>query len=142
MRKILVINPGSTSTKIAIFEDMNKVGEVNLKMDENFVRTHSTVMEQAEYRTELVRDFLKEHGSAVEDFDIIAARGDLLVEPIKAACGKVLHIEIIPGERELEALADAAIAALDGTREVMEYDVIPERFGSIDEFYKFVESQK
>jgi len=75
MKKILVINPGSTSTKLGIFEDTALVCEVNLKLDEEFARSHYMVMEQAEYRTELIENFMAENGYRIEDFDIIAARG-------------------------------------------------------------------
>ncbi len=78
MKKILVINPGSTSTKLAIYENMKLVNEVNLKLDEEFARAHYMVMEQAEHRTELILNFMKDNGYKVEDFDIIAARGGWL----------------------------------------------------------------
>lgn len=78
MKRILVINPGSTSTKIAVYEDLNCVAEESLKMDENFVRENSLPTQQLDVRTEQVREFMKKNNYTVDDFDIIMGRGGMV----------------------------------------------------------------
>lgn len=75
--KILAINPGSTSTKIAIFEDENAVwmGGAHLPAEDlaQFART----IDQYEYRKDFILRKLAEENIPLE-FDAVIARGGLL----------------------------------------------------------------
>ncbi|NPD91019.1 butyrate kinase [Xylanibacter muris] len=75
--KILTINPGSTSTKIAVFEDERMVwtGGAHHKTDE--LHRFATINDQYEYRRRFVLNQLENAGMAL-DFDAVIARGGLL----------------------------------------------------------------
>ncbi|OIO26659.1 butyrate kinase [Candidatus Micrarchaeota archaeon CG_4_10_14_0_2_um_filter_55_9] len=72
--RILVINPGSTSTKLAIFEGEKEVAGRELRHPPEELEEFAGISEQADFRTAAVLDFLKKIGS----LDYIVARGGLL----------------------------------------------------------------
>lgn len=78
MYKILVINPGSTSTKLAIFEDSQLVGEKTLRHSIEEIDAFSTVYEQKDFRKKIILDFLNSQSIKLEDFSAIIGRGGLL----------------------------------------------------------------
>ena len=78
MKRILVINPGSTSTKIAVYEDLECVAEESLKMDEEFVRQNSLPTQQLDVRTAQIEEFMAKNNYTVDDFDIILGRGGMI----------------------------------------------------------------
>jgi len=73
--KILVINPGSTSTKLAYFEDETCVVEKNLDIRPEQIRGFKEIFDQYPLRFKQVEDFTAELGMKLSDFDIVAARG-------------------------------------------------------------------
>ena len=75
--KIFVINPGSTSTKLALYEDEKPVwvGGAHHPLEDLAEFTH--VIEQLPYRKKFVRDMLEKAGIPVQ-FDAVIARGGLL----------------------------------------------------------------
>lgn len=78
MEKLLVINPGSTSTKIAVFEDDKKTLSETLRHEDSELAGFSWVMEQIDYRRELIERFLREKGVEPSTFTCIMARGGML----------------------------------------------------------------
>lgn len=79
--KILVINPGSTSTKIAVFEDKELIFELKLDhtKDPEFQKEFSkpgNVMDQYNYRFKCVAEALKEND--IIQLDAIVGRGGML----------------------------------------------------------------
>ena len=74
----LIINPGSTSTKLAIFKGTQKLVQNNLEHDADVLKQFDKIADQLEYRLEEVRKFLKEQGYGVNDFDAIVGRGGLV----------------------------------------------------------------
>lgn len=72
---ILVINPGSTSTKVAIFEDEKLLAQENLAHPTNELSKFSKIFDQLDYRKNIVEGFLKKHNLSIEKIDAIAARG-------------------------------------------------------------------
>ena len=85
---ILVINPGSTSTKLALFEGGNAVKEINIKHSLEEVDRSKPVNSQIEMRTEAVERFLEETGVALSTLDCIMARGGLL-KPLEGGVYRV-----------------------------------------------------
>ena len=75
--KIFVINPGSTSTKLALYEDDQPVwvGGAHHPLEDLAQYTH--IIEQLPYRKQFVRDMLAKVGIPVQ-FDAVIARGGLL----------------------------------------------------------------
>lgn len=75
MEKILVINPGSTSTKIAVFEDEKKVVNETLRHADADLERFSWVIDQVDYRKQLIADFLKEKNFDMRTLTCIMSRG-------------------------------------------------------------------
>lgn len=88
MKKILVINTGSTSTKVAIFHDDKKVLQSNLVMPEEELKHSMTAVDQLPFRSRLVAEWLSQNGYTVADLDMISARGGPL-PPIQGGAYQV-----------------------------------------------------
>ena len=58
--RIFVINPGSTSTKLAMFENEDKQFECDVFHDSTILRTFPTLNDQVDYRMEVIFQFLKD----------------------------------------------------------------------------------
>lgn len=76
--KILVINPGATSTKIAVFEDENEVMRVGIDHDAEEMAKYDRIVDQMPFRRDIILKTLEEKGYKLEDFDAICGRGGLL----------------------------------------------------------------
>lgn len=81
MYRILVINPGSSSTKVAVFEDEKKIAEKNIFHSVEELKKFKRSTDQEPLRRKAVEDFIDEVGYRIEDFSAIAARGGVL-EPV------------------------------------------------------------
>ena len=75
---ILVINPGSTSTKIALFAGLKCRFETELKHDPKVLATFDCIIGQCEYRREALVNFLRTHRISLESIDVFIGRGGLL----------------------------------------------------------------
>jgi butyrate kinase len=82
-RRILAINPGSTSTKIAVYEGEQErfVEEIQHSAEELLPFEGKRIVEQYEMRKDVVLEALADHGISVNDLDAVSGRGGLL-EPI------------------------------------------------------------
>ncbi len=74
----LVINPGSTSTKLAVFRDMEPVYQETLRHSSDELVSFGGVIDQFEYRRNLVLDALNKAGIKAADLDSVVGRGGLL----------------------------------------------------------------
>ena len=54
--KVFVINPGSTSTKLALFEDRKKVLQTTVKHDAEVLNSFPTCNDQLDYRMGFIRE--------------------------------------------------------------------------------------
>lgn len=77
MKKILVINPGSTSTKIAVFADEKEVLVNTIRHSLEDLAHYPRIIDQFEFRKELVLKTLEENNIPFQ-FDAIVGRGGLL----------------------------------------------------------------
>lgn len=77
---ILVINPGSTSTKMAVYEDEKPIVLRSISHSNADLAQFDDVIEQFDYRKQLVLDELEQVGVPLE-FDAVIGRGGL-VKPI------------------------------------------------------------
>lgn len=73
--KILVINPGSTSTKIAVFEDQTELYRKNIEHDSAYLAQFKSNQEQLEFRTEVVQDEVAAAGYDLSAFAAVCSRG-------------------------------------------------------------------
>lgn len=75
--KILAINPGSTSTKMAVFDDNMAVLSLTLRHSVEDLEPFPKVIDQFEFRKGLVLKALADNGIPFE-FDAVVGRGGLL----------------------------------------------------------------
>lgn len=75
--KIFVINPGSTSTKVALFDDEKTVWAAGAHHPAAELAAFHHAIEQYEYRRDFILRLLAEAGIPL-DFDAVIARGGLL----------------------------------------------------------------
>lgn len=73
--KILVINPGSTSTKISLFEDDRNLFTESLFHDAPELLKFPHVNDQTGFRKQVILDFLKEHDTDPSEIDVFVGRG-------------------------------------------------------------------
>jgi butyrate kinase len=75
--KILVINPGATSTKIAVYENNEQVLKVGIDHDAAEIAKYNHVVDQMPFRKAVIEKTIQENGYKVSDFDAIVGRGGL-----------------------------------------------------------------
>ena len=78
MYKILVINPGSTSTKFAIFEDDVQTHVYTIRHTTEEITKFKHVFDQFDYRYELIISLLKKEKINLTDFAAVIGRGGML----------------------------------------------------------------
>ncbi|RKX50003.1 MAG: butyrate kinase, partial [Thermotoga sp.] len=78
MFRILVINPGSTSTKLAIFEDEKCVVSKTLYHKTEELSRFERIVDQKDFRKKVIMAFLKEAGYSPRDFSAVVGRGGLV----------------------------------------------------------------
>lgn len=73
--KILVINPGSTSTKLSIYEDEKCLYEDSVFHDAPELLKYPHVNDQIDFRKQVVLDFLNKHNIKLNELAAIVGRG-------------------------------------------------------------------
>ena len=73
--KILVINPGSTSTKVSLFENEKLLFEESLFHDAPQLLQFAHVNQQVTFRYRVITEMLHEHGEAPSGIDVFVGRG-------------------------------------------------------------------
>lgn len=73
--KMLIINPGSTSTKVSYFEDEKNVYTESIFHDAPVLMQFPTTNDQMPMRKQVILDFLQSHGMAPADMDVFVGRG-------------------------------------------------------------------
>ncbi len=74
MKKIFTINCGSTSTKVAYFEDDKMIQKVSLDITLEQSKEMPKILDQLDFRTNQVKQFLEDNQLDPKEFDIIVAR--------------------------------------------------------------------
>lgn len=126
--RILVINPGSTSTKTALFLGADKVAESSTEHSIADLKSFEHLQEQLFFREAVIRRFLREEGWNPATLDAVVGRGGLLhpleggIYAIGAAmladlrCGRYgLHASNLgaPLAREFAVLSDCPAYIVD-----------------------------
>lgn len=88
MLKILVINPGSTSTKIAVFHDQKLVFEENIEHSPGELKPFKKIIDQYAFRKETILGVLNKHKIKLDELNAVAARGGLM-RPIPGGTYKI-----------------------------------------------------
>lgn len=86
--KVIIINFGSTSTKIAYCENNEFILRENISHPVEKIKECKTVNDQYGLRKEAIEEFLKEHNISLHDIDAIAARGGQ-TEPIEGGTWQI-----------------------------------------------------
>ncbi len=81
--KILAINPGSTSTKIAVYENENEVLVKAIDHDVNELKKYDKIQDQFDMRKEEVLKVLDDNDIDINTIDAVVGRGGLL-PPVKS----------------------------------------------------------
>jgi len=79
-RRVLAVNPGSTSTKVGVYEGEEERFTVELQHSAEELRPFEgkSITEQYAFRKAIITKMLAEHDLVVSDLDAVAARGGVL----------------------------------------------------------------
>lgn len=80
--KLLIINPGSTSTKIGVYEDEKAVLVETLRHQTEEIEKYASVTDQFGFRKEVILNVLKEKDFDITTLSAVVGRGGLL-KPIE-----------------------------------------------------------
>lgn len=75
---ILVINPGSTSTKVSLYNEKDVLATDTIRHKNEELAQFSGVIDQKEFRKNLIVGFMKKEGYEPEDLQAVVGRGGLL----------------------------------------------------------------
>lgn len=78
MYRLLIINPGSTSTKIGVFEDETQVFEEVLRHPTEEIAKYASIPDQKDFRKEVIMQVLQENHYDMKAFDVVVGRGGLM----------------------------------------------------------------
>lgn len=84
----LIINPGSTSTKIAVYNDENVIFENTLRHSVEEISKYVKITDQFEFRKNIILDVLKNNNIDIKSLQAIVGRGGLL-KPIEGGTYRV-----------------------------------------------------
>ncbi len=79
---ILAIDPGSTSTKVALYQDERPLLEFTINHSAEDIDCYDSIADQFEWRQDLIVYRLLEEGYALEDLSVVIGRGGL-IKPVK-----------------------------------------------------------
>lgn len=76
--KSLIINPGSTSTKIGVFEDETLLFEETLRHSTEEIAQYASIVDQKDFRKQIILDLLKEKDFDINSLQVVVGRGGML----------------------------------------------------------------
>jgi butyrate kinase len=103
---ILIINPGSTSTKIAIYEDEKQLYLKSIEHKGDEIARFDDILDQQEYRAEVIRDVVKEWNFNLSNLSAVMGRGNLL--PHMKGGGYLVEENMLKALREGKASPHAS----------------------------------
>ncbi|MCR6514729.1 MAG: butyrate kinase [Clostridium sp.] len=86
--KLLIINPGSTSTKIGVYEGEKEILEETLRHSSEEIAAYDTIFDQLGFRKEVILNVLKDKNFDINTLDAVVGRGGML-KPIPGGTYKV-----------------------------------------------------
>ncbi|MRX73148.1 butyrate kinase [Bacillus lacus] len=86
--RILVINPGSTSTKIGVYDNERSIFEKTLRHDAEKINSYDSIIDQYEFRKQTILETLDQEGMNISKLDAVCGRGGLL-RPIEGGTYEV-----------------------------------------------------
>lgn len=92
--KSLIINPGSTSTKIGVFEDEALLFEETLRHSTEEIAQYASIVDQKDFRKQIILDLLDKKNFDIKSLQVVVGRGGML-KPIPggtyAVSDELLH---------------------------------------------------
>lgn len=88
LHHILAINPGSTSTKIAVYVNTKVIFLKSIPHDSNKIKKFDRISDQFQYRKDIILQELKDAHIEIEKIEAIVGRGGL-IKPIKSGIYKL-----------------------------------------------------
>ena len=76
--KSLIINPGSTSTKIGVFEDETLLFEETLRHSTEEIAQYASIVDQKDFRKDIITNLLASKDFDIKSLDVIVGRGGML----------------------------------------------------------------
>ena len=76
--KSLIINPGSTSTKIGVFEDETLLFEETLRHSTEEIAQYATIVDQKDFRKNIIVNLLNEKNFDIKSLNMVVGRGGML----------------------------------------------------------------
>ena len=76
--KSLIINPGSTSTKIGVFEDETLLFEETLRHSTEEIAQYASIVDQKDFRKQIILDLLAKKDFDMKSLQVIVGRGGML----------------------------------------------------------------
>lgn len=86
--RLLIINPGSTSTKIAVFDNENIICEETLRHSVDEISSYVKIYDQFEFRKNIILKALEKSNISIDSLDGVIGRGGLL-RPIEGGTYEV-----------------------------------------------------
>ena len=76
--KSLIINPGSTSTKIGVFEDETLLFEESLRHSAEEIAQYASIVDQKDFRKQIILDLFAEKNFDMKSLNVVVGRGGML----------------------------------------------------------------
>ena len=76
--KSLIINPGSTSTKIGVFEDETLLFEETLRHTTEEISQYASIADQKDFRKKIITDLLEKKEFDIKSLNVVVGRGGML----------------------------------------------------------------
>lgn len=115
---VLGVNPGSTSTKITIYENDTCIFKETIKHSAEELKQFEDIIDQKDFRKQLIIDFIREKGFEVKKLSAVVGRGGFLPEPLTSGtyivddnlCDALMHRAVGNHAANLGGLIAKAIA--------------------------------
>ena len=135
--KILAINPGSTSTKVALYDEERPSLDLTLRHTAEQIARYTNIIDQLGWRREMILTALSEHGFDIMQLSAVIGRGGL-VRPIPAGVYEVneamrrdLTNATMEHASHLGGLLAAEIAAMAGGKAYIADPVVVDEMDDI-----------
>ena len=115
---ILAINPGSTSTKVALFRGPEEVWSDTQRYDAGRIREFPSIPAQEQFRLDEIHRALGERGTKTAELDAVVGRGGLL-RPIPGGTYEAVsytHLDVYKRQGMGMAILDPAAEAASLSR--------------------------
>lgn len=85
---LLIINPGSTSTKIGVFEGEKELFQETLRHSSDEISKYETIFDQIDFRKDIILNVLKKKNFELKTLSAVVGRGGML-KPMESGTYKV-----------------------------------------------------